>query len=79
MGREGKGTLLQDKEGAIEQLTQDFIVALSSDSVRSLANVDMMTAYVRATSYVRSLSSSQLQSLSTVQCSPCGSLKRTES
>jgi hypothetical protein len=68
---------LSNKEKALEQLTQDFIMALSRDSVKHLAGVDMMTAYVKATGYVRShsLPSSQTAIDAKLPCSHCGELK----
>ena len=65
---------LSNKEKALEQLTQDFIMALSRDSVKHLAGVDMMTAYVRATGWVRSHGASPHVSTSlSCHCSGCGS------
>ena len=73
-------TTLSDKEKALEQLTKDFIMALSRDSVRrNLGGVDMMTAYVRATTYVRSLPLSRSPTPSESRCSECGCQELTES
>ena len=60
MERGRKVPVLSTKEKALEQLTQDFIMALSRDSIKLLSGVDMMTAYVRATGHVRSHGPSNL-------------------
>lgn len=74
-----KSDAIQCKEEAIDQLAKDFIMALSRDYVRFLGGVDIMTAYVRATGYLRSLSSAQLSALALTQCSDCDFPKKTES
>lgn len=66
-------TVLSDKEKALDQLTKDFIMALSRKNIRFLAGVDTMCAYVRATTYVRSLPLSRSSSPSVSRCSECGS------
>ena len=78
MAGKRESTLLSNKEKALEQLTQDFVMALSRESVKHLAGVDMMTAYVRATGHVRSLSLSDAASSSHPPCSGCGSSTPTE-
>ena len=78
MERDRERPVLSAKEKALEQLTQDFIMALSRPQIENLAGVDMMTAYVRATGHVRSLSLSHAASSSPSPCSGCGSSTPTE-
>lgn len=68
MANRRQSDAIQNKETAVERLTQDFIVALSRDYVEMLGGVDVMTAFVRATSYLRSSSPKPLVSS---HCSPC--------